>query len=93
MPPCRSTSDTHALFFSDDAVTLEAALHRRFEDRRLNYVNERREFFFVTPAEVREALEQQVGGGLLEFNQDPEAAEYFQSVNRWPPGESFPVGR
>ena len=23
-------------------------------------------------------------GGLLEFNEDPEAAEYYQSRGRWP---------
>ncbi len=37
--------DIHALYFSDDAVTLEGELHRRFAERRINRVNERREFF------------------------------------------------
>lgn len=45
--------DTHALFFSDDAFTLEQELHEALADRRLNYVNKRREFFFATPQEVR----------------------------------------
>ncbi|WP_211288206.1 DUF4041 domain-containing protein [Mumia flava] len=75
--------DTHALFFSDDAVTLENELHKAFSDRRVNRVNERREFFFATPAEVRSLLMQKVGG-LLEFNETPEAPEYYQSRNRWP---------
>lgn len=75
--------DTHALFFSDDAVTLENELHKAFADRRVNFVNERREFFFATPAEVRDLLMQKVGG-LLEFNETPEAPEYYQSRNRWP---------
>jgi hypothetical protein len=48
--------DVHALHFSDDAVTLENELHRVFADRRVNFVNERREFFFATPAEVRAVL-------------------------------------
>lgn len=30
-------------------------MRRRFSDRRVNLVNLRREFFFVTPAEVRDA--------------------------------------
>lgn len=38
--------DTLALF-SEDAVTLENELHKAFADRRVNHVNERREFFFV----------------------------------------------
>ena len=40
--------DVHAMIFTDDAPTLEAALHRAFEDRKLNMVNQRREFFNVT---------------------------------------------
>ncbi len=75
--------DTHALFFSDDAVTLENELHQAFAARRVNLVNERREFFFATPAEVREVLLDKVGG-LLEFAQEPAAPEYHQSRGRWP---------
>jgi hypothetical protein len=47
--------DTHALFFSDDAVGIEAALHQRLADRRVNRVNTRREFFYATPSEVKAA--------------------------------------
>lgn len=75
--------DTHALFFSEDAITLENELHKAFADRRVNHVNARREFFFATPAEVRELLLEKVGG-LLEFNEEPEAPEYFQSRGLWP---------
>ena len=75
--------DVHALFFSDDAVTLESELHKAFAERRVNLVNERREFFFATPAEVRQQL-QEKAGGLLEFVEEPEAPEYFQSKGAWP---------
>ena len=75
--------DVHVLHFSDDAITLENELHKAFADRRVNFVNERREFFFATPAEVREILMQKAGG-ILEFNQNPAAEEYFQSRSRWP---------
>jgi hypothetical protein len=75
--------DTHALFFSDDAISLEGELHKAFAARRVNLVNERREFFFATPAEVRALLLEKVGG-LLEFTEDVEALEYFQSRGRWP---------
>lgn len=74
--------DTHALFFSDDAITLENELHKAFADRRVNLINQRREFFFATPAEVRQHLTQKVGG-LLEFNETPEAPEYYQSRGSW----------
>lgn len=72
--------DTHALVFVDDAVTLEGQLHERFADRRVNLVNLRREFFFATPEEVREALEQ-MDCELVEFVSEPEADEWHQSEN------------
>lgn len=75
--------DVHALFFSEDAVTLESQLHKAFASRRVNFVNQRREFFFATPSEVRTLLADKVGG-LLEFTEEPTALEYFQSRNRWP---------
>jgi len=84
------TYDTHALFFSDDAVTLENQLHHHFASRRVNWVNNRREFFFTTPSEVRQVLATRFGG-LLEYNDTPEAAEYFQSRSSWPPLDSPPV--
>jgi hypothetical protein len=75
--------DTHALFFSDDAVSLERELHAAFSHRRVNWVNERREFFFATPAEVREVLTSKLGS-LLEYIDEPTAAEYLQSRGNWP---------
>lgn len=75
--------DVHALFFSEDAVALESELHKAFNERRVNFVNQRREFFFATPSEVRALLADRVGG-LLEFTEEPTALEYFQSRSRWP---------
>lgn len=75
--------DVHALFFSEDAITLENELHKAFADRKVNHVNQRREFFFATPEEVRVVLAEKVGG-LLEYTDSPEAVEYFQSRGMWP---------
>jgi len=77
--------DVHALYFSDDAVTLENELHNAFAEHRLNQVNLRREFFFATPAEVRDVLADKVGN-LLEFTDAPEATQYYQSHGMWPAG-------
>ncbi|MFI5527982.1 DUF4041 domain-containing protein [Kitasatospora sp. NPDC051853] len=71
--------DVHALIFSEDAVGLERQLHQEFEDRRVNRVNLRREFFYVTPSEVRGALQRFAGQHLLEFREDPEAPEWQAS--------------
>ena len=74
--------DVHALYFSDDAVTLESELHKEFADRRLNQVNLRREFFFASPEQVRQVLAEKVGN-LLEFTDQPEATQYYQSSSSW----------
>lgn len=75
--------DIHTLFFSEDAVTLENELHKHFASKALNRANPRKEFFFATPAEVREVLLAKVGN-LLEFSEAADATEYLQSVNLWP---------
>ncbi|PZV17498.1 MAG: DUF4041 domain-containing protein [Leptolyngbya sp.] len=48
--------DVHALIFTDDAPSLESELHRRFNDRRLNLENLRKEFFRVSIEEIRDEL-------------------------------------
>lgn len=72
--------DVHALFFSEDAVSIEAELHRRLEHARINRVNLRREFFRVTPTEVKTHLAE-LAGELLQFEEFAEAVEYRQSAN------------
>ena len=77
--------DVHALYFSEDAVSLEQELHEHFAERALNSANSRKEFFFASPSEVREVLELKVGN-LLEFTETGSATEYLQSVKYWPEG-------
>lgn len=72
--------DTHALVFAKDAVSLEAEMHSRLLDRRVNRVNKRREFFYATPAEAKAHL-LELAGDLLEYVEVPEALEYRQSLN------------
>ncbi|OLR93564.1 DUF4041 domain-containing protein [Actinokineospora bangkokensis] len=71
--------DTHALFFSEDAVALENALHHRLADRRVNVVNHRREFFYATPAEVRDLLVTLGDDHVLEYTETAEALEWRAS--------------
>ncbi|WP_243106978.1 DUF4041 domain-containing protein [Actinomyces lilanjuaniae] len=71
--------DVHALFFAEDAVDVENRLHHYFAERRVNRVNTRREFFYATPAEVRDALTK-IAGNLLEFTEKPVADQYRQSL-------------
>lgn len=67
--------DTHAMIFSDDAPALEAALHRAFEDRKVNMINHRREFFRVTLDEIKEVVKSNFDK-TVEFIDFPEAEEY-----------------
>ncbi|MCD0445703.1 DUF4041 domain-containing protein [Glycomyces sp. A-F 0318] len=71
--------DVHALIHSDDARGLEARLHETFAEQRVNKVNLRREFFYVTPQQVKEALVKMKGEHLLEFADEPEAYEWRAS--------------
>ncbi len=72
--------DTHAIVFSKDAVGLENKLHQRFADRKVNLINQQREFFYATPTEVRDALVE-FDHSLLSFVEEPEAVEWHQSQN------------
>lgn len=67
--------DVHAMIFSDDAPALEAALHRAFEDRKLNMVNQRREFFNVTLEEIKEVVKKNFDK-TVEFVDVPDAEQY-----------------
>ena len=73
--------DVHALFFSDDAVGIEAQMHARLADRRVNLINQRREFFYATPAEAKQHL-MELTGSLLQYEEVPEALEYRQSLTQ-----------
>ena len=75
--------DVHALYFSEDAVTLENELHKYFAERAVNMANSRKEFFFASPSEVKSVLIDKVGN-LLEFNELAEATEFLQSTQYWP---------
>ncbi|WDO07457.1 DUF4041 domain-containing protein [Streptomyces murinus] len=81
--------DVHALIFSKDAVGLEAELHRHFASQRVNQVNSRKEFFYATPVEVRDALHRFAGQHLIEFTEEPQALEWRASRN----GEAGGTGR
>ena len=48
--------DVHSFIFSDDAVSLETLLHKELNDRRLNKINLRKEFFDVTIDELKELV-------------------------------------
>lgn len=71
--------DVHALIFSYDAYNLESSLHNKFSDKRLNIVNNRKEFFNISIDEIENEL--QVYKDLtIDFSKVPEAQEYRESL-------------
>lgn len=70
--------DVHVMLYSEDAVSLEANLHQRLAERRINLVNRRREFFRATPQEVKDHL-LELEAEVLEYSDVAEAAEWRQS--------------
>ena len=79
--------DVHALIFSEDAPKLEAALHRAFEDKKVNKINSRREFFKVTLSEIKSVVRQNFDK-TVEWIDVPEAEQFRQSLSL---GSTLPI--
>lgn len=71
--------DVHAMIFSDDAPSLENALHKAFEDKKINMVNQRREFFNVTLDEIINEV-QKNHDKTVDFIRIPQAEQYRESM-------------
>lgn len=71
--------DVHSMIFSNDAVSLETDLHHILNDRRVNKVNLRKEFFRVTLDEL-EALVEKIAP-TAEFRRTVLAEQYRQSLS------------
>lgn len=48
--------DVHSLIFSDDAVSLESKLHQLLNEKRVNKVNLRKEFFYTNVDELEKIV-------------------------------------
>lgn len=70
--------DVHAMIFSDDAPKLEAMLHKTFEKNKMNMINQRKEFFNVSLAEIEKAVHDNYDP-LVQFKEVPDAEQYRES--------------
>jgi hypothetical protein len=50
--------DLHAMIFSENAPQLEKLLHKEFEDKRINKVNYRKEYFNVSLDEIENVIKE-----------------------------------
>lgn len=71
--------DVHSFIFSEDAVNLEKELHKRLDDKRVNKVNLRKEFFYSNIDEL-EKLVNEIDP-TAEFNKTMLAEEYHQTLS------------
>ncbi len=70
--------DVHAMIYSNDAPRLEKALHDMLAARRVNMVNQRKEFFRVTIEEIERVA--RAHHGDFHLTRVAEAAEYRRSL-------------
>lgn len=69
--------DVHSFIFSNDAVGLENRLHTLLDDRRVNKVNMRKEFFNISLDELEQIVTETEP--TAEFNRTMAAEEFRQS--------------
>lgn len=69
--------DVHSFIFSDDAVALESKLHDILNEKRVNKVNMRKEFFYTNVDELEELV--MSIEPTAEFNKTMLAEEFRQS--------------
>ncbi|EPA8368596.1 GIY-YIG nuclease family protein, partial [Vibrio fluvialis] len=72
------TFDVHAMIHTTDAPTLEKNLHDKFDSRRLNMVNRRKEFFNVSLDEIKQAV-QGFTDHDVEFIETAVAQDYYET--------------
>ena len=75
--------DVHSFIFSEDAVGLEKKLHDMLNDKRLNKVNLRKEFFKISIEELEELISSI--DPTAEFNKTMLAEEFRQSLEMHTP--------
>lgn len=82
--------DWHALVYATDAITLYAEVTERLADRVVNRTAPERGFYRATPGEVRRLLAEVVDGQLVEYREEPEAAQWRASSERTDPSTGQP---
>ena len=78
--------DVHAMIFCENAPELESRLHKRFHNRRMNRVNERKEFFRVSLEEIVDAVQKvdeelKICKSEVTFTKVAEAADYRKTLS------------
>ncbi|HBP3699135.1 TPA: DUF4041 domain-containing protein [Escherichia coli] len=70
--------DVHAMIYSDDAPSLENHLHKVFNEKQVNKINSRKEFFNVNIKEIKSVIEDM--NINAQWTMFAEAKEYRESL-------------
>lgn len=70
--------DVHAMIHTNDAPALERTLHEKFDFKRINLVNKRKEFFSVTLDEIKNEVSSVIGDDV-KFVETAVARDYYES--------------
>lgn len=68
-----------AITWHIDAPALESALHRAFEDKRINKVNNRKEFYHISLDEIKKTVKESYDK-TVDFVDIPEAEQFRTSL-------------
>jgi len=77
--------DLHTLVFSGNAIEMKNRIHQKFSQRRLNQVNEHKDFFKVSLDEVKLAIKEMMAQdktakSKMKFVTVPKAKEYHDTI-------------
>ncbi len=70
--------DLHAFIFTENAPELESYIQKEFNDRRINKVNNRKEYFRATLDEIEQVVTEKYEK-VVEFVRIPEAKEFRET--------------
>lgn len=71
--------DVHAMIFSEDAPTLETALHKTFEKYAVNKVNQRKEFYRVDLHDIERTVKEHHNATVM-FTEIAKAEQYRETL-------------
>jgi hypothetical protein len=71
--------DVHALVFSDNAPALEAKLHEHFYNKRINKVNDRKEFFKADINDIEKVIKENYNK-IVDVVKEAPAEQYRESL-------------
>jgi hypothetical protein len=71
--------DVHAIIYSENAPQLEYDLHKYFTNKRLNKINNKKEFFKVSLLEIEEFIAKNTNAEI-QFTKVAEAREYRETM-------------